>query len=297
MGKGGGKGAGSKKKGSKKGKGKKGKGPALDAPYGDWVQHMNNDFKTKNEITFNESIVTDCIDASDQENIRDYLWQYPENPDPDDEEIKYHQDKVQNVLYKKVVVYYFAGLRQDTVEGENITEMLLEAYDLAKTAGRHFEIVYVSWDKKKEHFDEYFEAMPWYALPWNDKKVNYLNLQYKVKEVPRLVVVGQDGHVAVEDAVKNLRKNPQQLPFCKAVTDNVVTLAGRRPNNNPCTVEDCKCKKFLGSKLNEETMPDGTVMRLPVGCNDCGHADIYHIPERLPPEDKKKAAAKGGKKK
>jgi molybdopterin synthase catalytic subunit len=30
------------------------------------------------------------------------------------------------------VCYYFAGLRQDTVEDANITELLLEAYETAK---------------------------------------------------------------------------------------------------------------------------------------------------------------------
>lgn len=285
---------GSKKKGSKKGKGKKGKGPAPDAPYADWVAYMNNDFKEKNEIKWNEQIVMDCCDTADQENIRDYLWKFPENPDPDDEEIKYEQVKVKNVLYKRVVCYYFAGLRQDMVEGECFTDMLLESYTAAQAAGKQLEVVYVSWDKKKEHYDQSFESMPWYAIPWQDPQANYLNLKYKVKDVPRLMIIGQDGEIVVDDGIKKMRQNANAFPFAKALTDNVVTLAGRRPNNFPCSVSDCKCKKFLGSSNGEKTLPNGEVIKLPVTCNDtnCNHADIYHIPERLPPDEKKKAEAK-----
>jgi len=34
--------------------------------------------------------------------------------------------------------------------------------------GQHFEIVYVSADKDKETFDQYFGGMPWFAVPYDD---------------------------------------------------------------------------------------------------------------------------------
>lgn len=282
---------GSKKKSKKGGKGKKGKGPSPDAPYTEWVEHVNKDHKEKHEIVWNEPIVEECINSS-EEVPRDYLWKYPENPDPDEEEIKYDQVKVKHVLYKKVVCYYFAGLRQDIREGEPQTAPLIEAYNNVKAAGKHVEVVYVSWDKKKDHFDEYFKDMPWYAIPYGDKQIKFLNLKYKVKEVPKLVIVGQDGHVALDDGSKKMMANAAQFPFIKAVADNVVETASKRPNPHPCTVmiqgQPCKCKKFLGSGTGMTAMPDGSTIRIPVSCNECGHADIYHIPERIPKDDKKK---------
>lgn len=158
------------------------------------------------------------------------------------------------------------------------------------------EVVLVSWDKKREHFEEFFEGMPWVAIPHMDKKVDFLSLQYKVKELPRLVIVGQDGVVALEDGIKKLRQNSAQFPFCPAAPDNVVLVAQRRPNRNPCTCLDCKCKQFTGNKSGDEVQADGSVIKMPVTCNECGHADIYHIPERELPEDKAKAKA-GAKKK
>jgi len=34
--------------------------------------------------------------------------------------------------------------------------------------GQHFEVVYVSADKDKEAFDQYFGGMPWLAVPYDD---------------------------------------------------------------------------------------------------------------------------------
>jgi len=34
--------------------------------------------------------------------------------------------------------------------------------------GQHFEIVYVSADKDKDSFDQYFGEMPWHAIPYDD---------------------------------------------------------------------------------------------------------------------------------
>jgi len=34
--------------------------------------------------------------------------------------------------------------------------------------GQHFEIVYVSADKDKDTFDQYFTEMPWHAIPYDD---------------------------------------------------------------------------------------------------------------------------------
>jgi len=42
--------------------------------------------------------------------------------------------------------------------------------------GQHFEIVYVSADKDKDAFDQYFGEMPWHAVPYDDlqTRVGYI---------------------------------------------------------------------------------------------------------------------------
>jgi hypothetical protein len=148
----------SKKGGSKKGK--KGKGNE-NAPFNEWANDLNKALETKFEIKYNDNVIADCIENSDPHRIRDYLWKYPKAPDPDDEQITFDEVKVKSTLYKKVVCYYFAELRKDVVEDVNITELLLEAYDTARVNGKHMEVILVSSDKKREHFEEFFQGMPW----------------------------------------------------------------------------------------------------------------------------------------
>ena len=42
-----------------------------------------------------------------------------------------------------------------------------------------FDIVYLSWDREEEAFDEYFDKMPWLALPFNEK------------ELPKVCTIGE----------------------------------------------------------------------------------------------------------
>jgi len=41
--------------------------------------------------------------------------------------------------------------------------------------GKHFEIIYVSADKDKEAFDQYFGLMPWLAVPYDDLQTRVSN--------------------------------------------------------------------------------------------------------------------------
>lgn len=286
---------------SKKGKGKKGKssGPDPDCTYDVWINHVNKEAKQAGGYESNQNILDDCVDASTDE-IRNWLIKNPDVPDtdPDPNEPKqYDKAEVREVLWKKVVLFYFAGRRQDMINGEEFTPILLEAYLAAKEAGKYVEVVYVPWDKKEAHFDEFFGEMPWWSIPHNDPQVKHLNAKFKVVSTPKLVICAQDGKVVTDDGIKKLLTQPNQFPYTKATSDNVFELASRRPNKYPCTVDQCKCKQYEGSQTGITVMEDGTNFRTPVLCNGCTHADIYHIPE--PPDDKdskKKDAPKKKKK-
>ena len=38
------------------------------------------------------------------------------------------------------------------------------------TQGKEFEVVFVSLDRSQEGFDQYFETMPWLAVPFSDSE-------------------------------------------------------------------------------------------------------------------------------
>ena len=53
----------------------------------------------------------------------------------------------------------------------SFTPKLAEWYDKVKEGpnGDKFDIVFVSSDKDQQSFDKYFEEMPWYALPFENR--------------------------------------------------------------------------------------------------------------------------------
>lgn len=279
------------KKGSKGKKGKGGgKGPDASASYDEWLTFIIETDKANAPPT-NVATLDDMTDTTTTV-PRDYLLKNlsEEKKDPEAEKVEYEKCKVDKTCFKKVVCFYFAGLRQDVVNGTQFTPELIAAYEAAKNAGKYVEVVYVSWDKKRQHFDELMATMPWFAIPWGDNQIKHLIAKYKVTQVPHLVIIGQDSKTVTTDGVKKLLLNANQFPFVRALGDNVVEMARRRPNPYPCTVDGCKCKKFEGGGTGKTTEADGTVVQYPVLCNGngCGHADIYHIPPVEGVDDKKK---------
>ena len=67
-------------------------------------------------------------------------------------------------------------------------------------AGRPFEVVFVSSDSDEASFAEYFASMPWAALPFADRERKAaLSSRFKVKGIPTLVLLDEQGEVITTD--------------------------------------------------------------------------------------------------
>eukprot|EP00656_Telonema_subtile_P031326 TRINITY_DN34298_c0_g1_i1.p1 TRINITY_DN34298_c0_g1~~TRINITY_DN34298_c0_g1_i1.p1 ORF type:complete len:245 (-),score=30.44 TRINITY_DN34298_c0_g1_i1:125-859(-) len=75
------------------------------------------------------------------------------------------------------------------------TPELVRFYHEVRAQGIPFEIVFASWDKTQEEFDEYYAEMPWCALPYGDSKIQSLKAKEGVTKIPSLVVYREDGTV------------------------------------------------------------------------------------------------------
>ena len=51
------------------------------------------------------------------------------------------------------------------------TPVLRKTYQLLTEQGKPFELVYISSDSSQSEFDEYYNDMPWMAVPWARKDV------------------------------------------------------------------------------------------------------------------------------
>jgi nucleoredoxin len=95
---------------------------------------------------------------------------------------------------KKVVGVYFSAhwcppCRQFTPELSTMYEDMIEMHP-------DFELIFVSSDQDVEHFKDYYDEMPFKALPFEDRDTKRkLATLYDVCGIPTLVFLNQNGHV------------------------------------------------------------------------------------------------------
>jgi len=81
------------------------------------------------------------------------------------------------------------------------TPKLAETYKKVKAKHANFEIIFISSDKDKNAWDEYFKIMPWIALPYEKRsEKEELSKLYKIQGIPSLVLLDVDGSVINKNA-------------------------------------------------------------------------------------------------
>lgn len=94
---------------------------------------------------------------------------------------------------------------------------LLAAYKTLKEIEAGFEVVLISQDRSETQFREEFNAMPWLALPFNEKvciTAEKLTLYFDIRKLPALVIIGPDGETLIPNAVELIRENGSRAyPF------------------------------------------------------------------------------------
>ena len=60
------------------------------------------------------------------------------------------------------------------------TPMLVNTYNKLKKDGKKFEVIFCSSDREEEAYKEYYEQMPWLALPFGDGRKKSLSRKFDV---------------------------------------------------------------------------------------------------------------------
>lgn len=83
----------------------------------------------------------------------------------------------------------------------SFTPQLTKWYNQAKK-NSNVEVVFLSADHDENSFTQYFQSMPWLAVPYEDDAREELMAHIKVTGIPRLVVLdGRTGRIIVDNAV------------------------------------------------------------------------------------------------
>ncbi|GMF54853.1 unnamed protein product [Phytophthora fragariaefolia] len=112
---------------------------------------------------------------------------------------------------KKVIGLYFSG--HYCPPCRKFTPLLSQVYEEIKEAGHtDFEIVFVSSDKEEPKFVEYYEEMPWIALPYarRDLKLELCE-KFGVKTVPTLIFFNEKGEMVEREGRYFVTDHAQEI--------------------------------------------------------------------------------------
>ncbi|KAI8031095.1 putative nucleoredoxin 1 [Camellia lanceoleosa] len=113
---------------------------------------------------------------------------------------------------KMVGLYFYHPSHDPCLE---FNPKLVQVYNKLKEMGERFEIVMVCLeDKDKESFNLSLRTMPWFALPFNDNSLLKLVLQFHIKSLPTLVIIGPDGKTLHSNVAEFIQEyGIQAYPF------------------------------------------------------------------------------------
>jgi len=97
-----------------------------------------------------------------------------------------------STLQGKVVGLYFSA--HWCPPCRQFTPLLAGIYQQLQREKKAFEIVFVSSDKDEKSFQEYFNSMPWKAIPFEDERRGTLGQTYGVKGIPALILLDPEGN-------------------------------------------------------------------------------------------------------
>jgi nucleoredoxin len=112
----------------------------------------------------------------------------------------------------KVIGIYFSAHWCPPCRG--FTPQLAEQYKKIKAAGLPFEIVFASSDQNEKAFREYFQEMPWLALPFADRaRKEALSSHFGVRGIPTLVLLDVDRSVLTTSGRAAVFRDLAEVPW------------------------------------------------------------------------------------
>lgn len=82
--------------------------------------------------------------------------------------------------------------------------------------GRELEIIFISFDRDVNKFQEHFKTMPWLAVPFDTNLHKRLSDLYRVDRIPSLIPLCSDGISIEEDLIGVIEEyGAEAFPFTR----------------------------------------------------------------------------------
>ena len=154
--------------------------------------------------------------------------------------------------------------------------MLVDVYNLLKSQGKGFEVVFVSADNDEEGFEEYYSHMPWLSVAFDDTDLREGELpqRFGCSGIPHLVLIdAATGKEITRDGVELISQfGPAAFPYSEGAIN--AALEGAR-QQLLTVVSDWS---ILGSEANPSEFRQKEAVAVLVGNSD---GPAQHIAPRL----------------
>ncbi|ELU09340.1 hypothetical protein CAPTEDRAFT_174065 [Capitella teleta] len=117
----------------------------------------------------------------------------------------------QEAISGKILGFYFSAHWCPPCRG--FTPNLVSTYEKLKAKGKNFEVIFVTSDRSEESFENYFQTMPWLALPFGDNRIDQLKERFSVSGIPTLLLVDETGEVYSENGRGAIGKDAEGKEF------------------------------------------------------------------------------------
>lgn len=87
------------------------------------------------------------------------------------------------------------------------TPILADFYKNANKDKKEIEIIYSSMDNDDDQFKEYYDAMPWLAIPFGDAVIEKLVDTFNIQGIPALIVFDKNGQLVDKAARHTVQNN------------------------------------------------------------------------------------------
>jgi nucleoredoxin len=128
---------------------------------------------------------------------------------------------------------------------QRFTPMLAGWYE-ADLKAKGLEVVFVSSDREKKAFDEYYGGMPWLALPYESDKKALLDKKFKVQGIPTIILLDADGNVLNMNGRGVISNDPkgENFPWRQKSLDELLSSAKLLSASGEKSGDDLKEKVF-----------------------------------------------------
>lgn len=118
------------------------------------------------------------------------------------------------------------------------TPVLAKWYEEYHTDSSNFEIIFNSWDKTEEQFNEYRKTMPFPSRKWDDSKIRKdLDDMFEATSIPMLVVLdAKTGKLLTSQGRAGVTEEPAGLPWVRKSFFNLGPSCIDALNSSPCCI-------------------------------------------------------------